>query len=46
MVDVFKSYNLDVLVTSPDCSLRHIQGTQCVSTLLLLVMMHWLELLG
>lgn len=46
VVDVFRSYDLDVLVTSPDGSLRHIQGTQCVSTLLLLVMMHWLELLG
>lgn len=45
MVDVFRSYNLDVLVKSPDGSLRHIQGTKCVSILLLLMIMRWLELL-
>lgn len=46
VVDVFRSYNLDVLVKSPDCSLRHIEGMDCVSILLLLVIRRCLELLG
>lgn len=46
MVDAFRSYNLDVLVKSPDYSLRHIQGMDCVSILLLLVIRRCLELLG
>lgn len=32
MVDVFRSYKLDVSEKFPDCSLRHGQGTQCVSS--------------
>lgn len=44
MVDVFQSYNLDLLVKSPGGSLRHIQGMPCVS-ILPPVIMHWLELL-
>lgn len=32
MVDVFRSYKLDVSEKFPDCSLRHGQGTQGVSS--------------